>query len=855
MPQVINTNIPSLNAQRNLNRSQDDLAISLQRLSSGLRINSAKDDAAGLAISNRMTAQIRGSTQAARNANDGISLAQTAEGALSESTNILQRIRELAVQSANATNTASDRLSLQAEVNQLVSELDRISNTANFNGLKILDGSFTAQRFHVGAEAGQFVDISITSATTDRLGIESFTTDNVTLGISNATRGFDVDIATSNLNIAGSGTSYANAISSNLNAYDQTLTVTNDLGSITPIVIANGTQDIAVIASQLNAIDGVAVTATNSAAFGDPGLFTNLQNGDQVKFDLHSGLDSVTKITVDITYDSATFTSDFDTAVSQAVLDLNTLKGNADLTYNTSSNTIDSASGANIGIANYESIDNISYTIDTFSNSVASETNTLTFGSALNSTVSFLNNAGNQAGTAQNLLTALQGDANFGSTFTAILDSAGTGVEITAIDNSAINLASISGDNSGGVSNGGFTATTTHAGTATGPYTIAEGGTLLTAFTSADAASVMTFAAQTVTEDAAHSAVQSGSLGITFANNNFSIQSTVASGANSFLNAAANANALNTIGTNGLNDTDQGNNVAAQNITIIGTGTEVISVLNDESAKSIIAKVNALAKNTGVDATAFTTATLSNISANGVVSIELNGIKISGRVTTTDYIALADAINDQTSKTGVVAIVGINNDVITMSNNTGENIEILNFNNSAGPNSTINVVGKKGATVLLTAQSTDSTVIGGEIEFSSTNLSFSVSSDVAGINGSIFSAGASILSSSALIAVDSIDISTVEGSNQAIKIADGALGQIDSNRADLGAIQNRVQSTIGNLSVTIENLSAARSRIRDTDFALETAELTRNQILQQAGTAILAQANQIPQGVLSLLQG
>ncbi|MCW8988286.1 MAG: flagellin, partial [Gammaproteobacteria bacterium] len=157
MPQVINTNIMSLNSQRNLNSSQNALQTSLQRLSSGLRINSAKDDAAGLAISERFTSQIRGLDQAVRNANDGISLAQTAEGALSESGNILQRIRELAVQSANATNSASDRQALQSEVSQLVSELDRIAASTEFNGQKLLDGTFGTAIFQVGANANQTI--------------------------------------------------------------------------------------------------------------------------------------------------------------------------------------------------------------------------------------------------------------------------------------------------------------------------------------------------------------------------------------------------------------------------------------------------------------------------------------------------------------------------------------------------------------------------------------------------------------------------------------------------------------------------------------------------------------------------
>ena len=157
MAQVINTNIPSLTAQRNLNSSSNALETSLQRLSSGLRINSAKDDAAGLAISERFTSQIRGLDQARRNANDGISLAQTAEAALQSSGDILQRVRELSVQSANATNSAEDRQALNAEVQQLTQELQRISTTTQFNGQNLLDGSFTSAQFQVGANANQTI--------------------------------------------------------------------------------------------------------------------------------------------------------------------------------------------------------------------------------------------------------------------------------------------------------------------------------------------------------------------------------------------------------------------------------------------------------------------------------------------------------------------------------------------------------------------------------------------------------------------------------------------------------------------------------------------------------------------------
>jgi flagellin len=171
MPVVVNTNVMSLNAQRNLTRSDSMLATSLQRLSSGLRINSAKDDAAGMAISQRFTTQIRGLNQAVRNANDGISLAQTAESALDELTNNLQRIRELAVQSANATNSASDRAALDQEVQQRLAEVNRIATQTSFNGQKVLDGSFGSAQFQVGANVGETISVNLTTGVrADQIG-------------------------------------------------------------------------------------------------------------------------------------------------------------------------------------------------------------------------------------------------------------------------------------------------------------------------------------------------------------------------------------------------------------------------------------------------------------------------------------------------------------------------------------------------------------------------------------------------------------------------------------------------------------------------------------------------------------
>jgi flagellin len=176
MAQYINTNIASLNTQRSLNQSQGSMQTALQRLSSGLRINSAKDDAAGLAISERFTAQIRGLNQGTRNANDAISLAQTAEGALQEVTTALQRMRELAVQAVNATNSASDRASLQQEVDQLQEEIVRVSAT-KFNGTSVVGGGATSFDFQVGANAGDTIKVTTTDVTT-----ASFYTSTVTNG-------------------------------------------------------------------------------------------------------------------------------------------------------------------------------------------------------------------------------------------------------------------------------------------------------------------------------------------------------------------------------------------------------------------------------------------------------------------------------------------------------------------------------------------------------------------------------------------------------------------------------------------------------------------------------------------------
>ena len=232
----VNTNSAALNAQRQLNSTSNSLSRSFERLSSGLRINGAKDDAAGLSITTRFSAQIRGLNQAVRNSNDGISLAQTAEGALNETTNILQRIRELAVQASNDTNNDSDRASLQAEVSQLKSELDRIAETTNFNGNKVLDGTFLAKDIQVGANVGETLSVSIDGAAGDDLARQArYEGDSfVSAGTFGTAAG-----STFSISQAGTGGATFLDVRATVNADDTLSTAGNDFSAIAKAAAIN----------------------------------------------------------------------------------------------------------------------------------------------------------------------------------------------------------------------------------------------------------------------------------------------------------------------------------------------------------------------------------------------------------------------------------------------------------------------------------------------------------------------------------------------------------------------------------------------------------------------------------------
>lgn len=289
MPQIINTNVMSLNAQRNLNQTQNALKTSLERLSSGLRINSAKDDAAGLAIADRMTSQIRGMNQAARNANDAISMAQTGEGALKQITSNLQRMRELAVQSANVTNTDSDRQSLNAEFQELLAENDRLAQTTAFNGKKVLDGTLSNAVYQVGANVGETISVDLSSSMrTDSIGnyaAATYDLNNVT-GQQAATVGaltgdtLSVDatgeIQLNNVNVAaatdgsagrGDGSAFAVAAAINASTDDHGVTAT-----------ANATE-VTFTAAQISNFD---LTTGDAVGTNDTLTYTLAINGTQI---------------------------------------------------------------------------------------------------------------------------------------------------------------------------------------------------------------------------------------------------------------------------------------------------------------------------------------------------------------------------------------------------------------------------------------------------------------------------------------------------------------------------------------------------------------------------------------------
>lgn len=628
MAQTINTNIASLNAQRNLNSSQSSLATSLERLSSGLRINSAKDDAAGLAISERFTTQIRGLNQAIRNANDGISLSQTAEGALGELTNNLQRIRELAVQSANATNSDSDRAALNQEVAQRLAEIDRIASQTSFNGRKVLDGSFGSAAFQVGANVGETISLDLsTSIRQDQIGaVATATTVDLDTVITEAVAG-----------TTGSAATYAFDATNLIADYS---TVPATAGSDT-IDFGTGTPS----AGDTVTVNGVTFTFADSAGA--------------------STVDSATAVTVNVDFGGGATaqqaTDEFVTALGLAVTDAGSAGTGAAL----SGLSADNAAGTTQVVT-------IS---DTALGTAATVGRTVTASDA----------------TVVQDVTGTDADTSANATF-SITDPEGNALTVT-LDSDVTSAADLLGE------------ITSAAGYGAATFTAAASGSEITITDSSNA-----------------------------------------------------------------------------------TGSFAIG---------------------GADAATITAENVAGGTAAGVADVA-------------PVAANTLAITDLTIQIGDA-------DAVAVANATYSTIDdfVSAVNTALGGNASASL----GDDNVLTITSSETVTIAG----TDAATAFSATE---------FAAAGSLAT---------VNVSTDTAANDAIQRIDSALTSVSDLRSTFGAIQNRFESTIANLSTTVESLSASRSRIQDADFASETANLTRAQILQQAGTAILAQANALPQNVLSLL--
>ena len=718
MAQMINTNIASLNSQNNLTKSQASLTTSLQRLSSGLRINSAKDDAAGLAISERMSSQISGLNQATRNSNDGISMSQTAEGALTSISDSLQRIRELAVQSANGSNTDVDRASMQEETEQLLAEIDRVATQTKFNGRALLDGSLNNQQFQVGANTGETISFSVASARTSKLG----SSDAAAITTAQNAGTTALKEGAFSLNGVLIGPSLASA--------DTASTASASGSAIAKAAAVNAKSAQTGVTATVNATE-VGGTAMSAAA--DSGAVTI--NG--------------VAINVQTTSDAATSRASVISAINAS-------------SQQTGVTAVDSGSD-NGGVK-------------------------LVAADGRNIAVSF-------GGTLSGAKTGLAAAATYSGSITLNSDKA---ITITS------NMTGAAG--TGGIKDAGLQVGTYSAQTA--------------------------YASTTATAAGALTTIAAGDFKI----NGALIGASVAS-----------------------------SDTASYSYTSAVTGTP------NSRATSGIAKaaaINALSEQTGVTATVNETAVegagMTAAATSGKLLI--NGVATSTITTTTDGAAsrkaVVDAINAISGQTGVVA-TDSNDDTkgVTLAAADGRNITVLTSGTALAADSTLTAAstGIGGLTESTLGVIGTTAPTAAELDAATTTSTVTLSSTKAfTIEGGTTTAGTAALNLKAGTygagrsgdSLNNLDISTVDGANKALTSIDNALKSVNSARSSMGAVQNRFSAVVSNLQTTSENMTASRSRIRDADFATETASLTRGQILQQAGTAMLAQANGLPKGVL-----
>jgi len=685
MAMVINSNIMSLNAQRNISVAQGEQDQAMERLTTGMRINSAADDAAGLAISNRMTSQVTGLDQAVRNANDGISLVQTAEGALDESTNILQRMRELSVQSANGTYDEGNRATLQAEVDQLVEELDRIAETTSFNGQSILDGSVGKVSLQVGANSNQTIDFEIEAMGSDSLGLGS--------------TGGDVMGASMDATVAGTAAS---------------------------VTLAAGDVKI------------------NGQSIGEFDASTD---------DIADLVDSINKNVNGVT--ASTYVETAATSVGDGILE-------------------------------------------------GTESVTITMQGLDGNETSF----------------SVSDTENMEELVEKINDASGGLVAATINDDGEMVLSSESAQQ--------IDVTDAAGAMGTGITTTAYAQLVLSS------------------DDGSEITIERGDTG--------TLSDLEALGFNE-------SSAQGTIEGFGMASGTTGAGAAwgVGDVTINGV---TVDEENTDSLTGKIDAINAVSDDTGVTANAFAQATfdLEGINITSAVSITtgitLNGFDVDV-ASATDLESLAEALNAEISKTGVSATVNGTNLILESDQGAIQMELAAGTAGFVGASVDEFMAGAGSATSAISAGTATTTVtIEAGIKLTSDSGN-PISVDL-GDNATAAEIGLKETNTSASGAfgssLSSIDISTAAGAQKAIDTIDNAIETVSDVRSELGAVNNRLDFTINNLSNVSENTSAALSRIQDADFAEESANLSRAQVLQQAGSAMLAQANAAPQSVLSLLQ-
>lgn len=837
MALVINSNIMSMNAQRNISSAQSEQNQAMERLTSGKRINSAADDAAGLAISNRMTSQIKGLDQAIRNANDGISLIQTAEGALDESTNILQRMRELSVQSANGTYDEGNRNTLNAEVQQLVKELDRISETTSFNGQNVLDGSLGSINLQVGSESNQTISFAIESMDSSNLGLGSTSSD-----------------------IAGDamGDLY------NLNGGGAATTIENGDVKI------NGTS-IGAFDASTDSLDDL-VKTINSNVSGVTADITNTIEADTVGTGVIAATDTLTMrvYSNDSVSADGTASSYTDFAIS-----------------NTTSmqNLVDTINAKTSGAVNASLDDNGKLQLSTNNGETIAlgisqgGAGTTTLDSALGISDTGRNNqSGFAAGTGPGdfgevvVGPGVDDNAVFTGSLTLTADDGGEvlvtkGVTGTDADLRALGLQETAED---GVVQGAGNGATLQQGTvdftaglATGDLTINGVGVAATDASTKSLQGVIdnindvtdqtnvvaTSSAKTSftegTADTMTEIVAKGAATIA-AGENITINGVTTGAIGAGADKAAVATAINDIanqtGVTAFVDDDDNLHMVAQGPITLTNGTLNVAELG-------ATVTNSLTTNAVVSGTTEAAATLNNEAGE----IRINGQDVA-LTNLGDINQIVTDLNAAEAQTGVHATLDDNGKLeLTSSNNIslelGDHDSAMASAHAMGLTDLISDSDHNGA-----LNSTAVNVNAG-IELKAINdASIAVETTAAGqLATGLMDRNAESDGKSGS-ALSTIDISTAAGAQKAIDSIDNALEKVNEARSELGAVNNRLDFTINNLSNVSENASAARSRIEDADFAKESANLSRAQVLQQAGSAMLAQANAAPQQVLSLLQ-